>query len=175
MHSRLQDSADHRQDERDLRHQAGAEGTDCNPVDRDIRRRDGASKAQSGTVESDAIPSAGEGDHSRRLPEVDAGQRIPRAAAIGVPVLPVHSDHEWQRIKEGDPDEWQYVIDFEKRLQEVTSRCETLRSMPFLHPSLVPIDQVVLKPKKAASGDKQVTMHEMWNDIKNECDGMCGI
>jgi hypothetical protein len=96
----------------------------------------------------------------------------PRSACL---FCPFHSDHEWQRIKEGDPDEWQYVIDFEKRLQEVTSRCETLRSMPFLHPPLVPIDQVVLKPKKAASGDKQVTMHEMWNDIKNECDGMCGI
>lgn len=96
----------------------------------------------------------------------------PRSACL---FCPFHSDHEWQRIREGDPDEWQYVIDFERRLQEVTGRCETLRSMPFLHPSLVPIDQVTLKPKKAATGEKQVTMHDMWNDIKNECDGMCGI
>jgi len=96
----------------------------------------------------------------------------PRSACL---FCPFHSDHEWQRIKDGDPDEWQYVIDFEKRIQSVSSGCQVMRSVPFLHPSLVPIDQVVLKPKKAADGDKQVTMHEMWNDIKNECDGMCGI
>jgi hypothetical protein len=96
----------------------------------------------------------------------------PRSACL---FCPFHSDHEWQRIKDEDPEGWKYVVDFEKRLQETTTRCETLRSSPFLHPSLIPIDQVVFKPKKPAAGDKQVTMHEMWNEMKNECDGMCGI
>ena len=96
----------------------------------------------------------------------------PRSACL---FCPFHSDHEWQRIKEGPQDEWQSVIDFEKRMQETAEQCQVIRSVPFLHPSLKPIDEVEFKPTKAKDGQKQMTMHEMWNDIKNDCSGMCGV
>jgi hypothetical protein len=96
----------------------------------------------------------------------------PRSACL---FCPFHSDHEWQRIKDGPQDEWQSVIDFEKKLQETASRCQVIRSVPYLHPSLMPIDKVEFKPAKAPDGQKQMTMHEMWNDIKNDCSGMCGV
>lgn len=96
----------------------------------------------------------------------------PRSACL---FCPFHSDYEWQRIKAGDSEEWQYVQDFEKRLQETAKQCQVIRSVPYLHPSLKPIGEVNFEPKKAPDGQKQMTMHEMWNDIKNDCSGMCGV
>lgn len=96
----------------------------------------------------------------------------PRSACL---FCPFHSDHEWQRIKAGDRKEWQYVQDFEKRLQETAKQCQVMRSVPYLHPSLKPIGEVAFDPKAAPEGQKQMTMHEMWNDIKNDCSGMCGV
>lgn len=96
----------------------------------------------------------------------------PRSACL---FCPFHSDYEWQRIREGDREEWAYVQQFERDLQAAASKCEVTTSTPYLHPSCVPIADVVLRPKAAASGDKQLTMHAMWNDIKNDCSGMCGV
>lgn len=96
----------------------------------------------------------------------------PRSACL---FCPFHSDHEWQRIKSGDPSEWQYVQDFERDLQSAAAKCEVTTSVPFLHPSLTPIGSVEFKPREAPSGQKQMSMHEMWNDIKNDCSGMCGV
>lgn len=96
----------------------------------------------------------------------------PRSACL---FCPFHSDHEWSRIKAGDPDEWAYVQQFEREMQAAASQCQVIRSVPFLHPSLKPIGEVEFAPKKAPDGQKQLTMHEMWNDIKNDCSGMCGV
>ena len=96
----------------------------------------------------------------------------PRSACL---FCPFHSDHEWQRIKQGDQAEWAYVQQFERDLQQVSAQCQVMRSVPFLHPSLKLIGEVEFKPKQAPDGQKQMTMHEMWNDIKNDCSGMCGV
>lgn len=96
----------------------------------------------------------------------------PRSACL---FCPFHSDHEWSRIKAGDPSEWAYVQQFERDMQAAASQCQVIRSIPFLHPSLKPIGEVEFAPKKAPGGQKQMTMHEMWNDIKNDCSGMCGV
>ena len=39
----------------------------------------------------------------------------PRSACL---FCPFHSDHEWARIKSGDQNEWKYVQDFERRMQQ---------------------------------------------------------
>jgi hypothetical protein len=96
----------------------------------------------------------------------------PRSACL---FCPFHSDHEWQRIKGGNQAEWEYVQQFEKQMQHASSQCQVLHSIPFLHPTCVPIEEVELQPKQATPGDKQMTMHAMWNDIKNDCSGMCGV
>jgi hypothetical protein len=98
--------------------------------------------------------------------------RPPRSACL---FCPFHNDAEWQRIRSGDPDEWAYVQQFERDLQKAAAQCEVMHSVPFLHPSCIPIADVVLKPKAPKEGDKQLTMHELWNDIKNDCSGMCGV
>lgn len=93
----------------------------------------------------------------------------PRSACL---FCPFHSDAEWRRVRDGDPAEWQYVIDFERRMQEQFDKNETARSRPFLHPSCVPIDQVDLRSDIEKG---QLTLEGMWNTIQNECEGLCGV
>jgi hypothetical protein len=97
----------------------------------------------------------------------------PRSACL---FCPFHSDHEWTRIKAGDKGEWDYVQEFERRMQSASAEAGNMRAVPFLHPTLVSIGDVEFRPKPVAvPGQKQLTMHAMWNDIKNDCSGMCGV
>jgi hypothetical protein len=92
----------------------------------------------------------------------------PRSACIG---CPFHSDHEWRRIRDTDPDAWQDAIDFDKeirRLREVQpdSQIGGLKAVPFLHKSCVPLDEADLRTEEDHG---QINMFDM------ECEGMCGI
>ena len=92
----------------------------------------------------------------------------PRSACIG---CPYHSDHEWRRIRDTDPDAWQDAIDFDKeirRLREVQpdSQLSKLKAVPFLHKSCTPLDEVDLRTEEDHG---QINMFDM------ECEGMCGI
>lgn len=91
------------------------------------------------------------------------GFGAPRSACIG---CPFHNDHEWRRIREV-PEEWADAVryDYEQREHRLTGG-GTLRGVPFLHSSLVPLDQVDLStPEDHGQGT-------LW---ENECEGMCGI
>ncbi len=99
----------------------------------------------------------------------------PRSACT---FCPFHSDHEWRRVKNGNPEEWQFVQDFEKQIQEIEADLREredgkgLRATPYLHPSLVPIGEVDLRTDEEKG---QLTFDGIWNTIQNECEGMCGI
>jgi hypothetical protein len=54
-------------------------------------------------------------------------------------------------------------VAWEKELQDAYSRQEVLKGMPFLHDSLVPLDQVVFDSGKGK------------HKFVNECEGMCGV
>jgi hypothetical protein len=60
-------------------------------------------------------------------------------------------------------------VEFERKLQEVSAKDETATSMPYLHPSLVPLNQVNFLT------DTDFGQMELWNTIQNECSGMCGV
>jgi hypothetical protein len=96
----------------------------------------------------------------------------PRSACV---FCPFHSDSEWIRIKSGDEAEWAHVQQFEKNLQDAAKKTNEMTAVPFLHPSCQPIGEVEFRPRTTEKGDKQLTMHAMWNDIKSECEGMCGV
>lgn len=87
----------------------------------------------------------------------------PRSACV---CCPYHSDAEWLRIKNQSPDEWNRAMAFERQLQDahlneaVSNRFD---GIPFLHDSLVPLDEVKL------NGESR---KDKWG---NECEGMCGI
>jgi len=93
----------------------------------------------------------------------------PRSACV---YCPFHSDNEWRRLRDQEPEEFQRAIRFEKDLQEVKAKTERMRGVPFLHPSCVPLDQVDL------STDIERGQLSLWLDEQsfgNECEGMCGV
>jgi hypothetical protein len=93
----------------------------------------------------------------------------PRSACV---YCPFHSDNEWRRLRDQEPEEFKRAIRFEKDLQAVKAKTERMRGVPFLHPSCVPLDQVDL------STDIERGQLSLWLDEQsfgNECEGMCGV
>lgn len=93
----------------------------------------------------------------------------PRSACV---YCPFHSDNEWRRLRDEEPEEFARAIKFEKELQAVKAKTERMRGVPFLHPSLVPLDEVDF------STDVERGQGLLWADEQsfgNECAGMCGV
>jgi len=77
---------------------------------------------------------------------------------------PYHSDVEWIRMRDEEPEAFQFAVEWERRYTKVlTEWDESTRGTPFLHNSLVPLDQVIFDPNKGR------------NHFSNECEGMCGV
>jgi hypothetical protein len=96
----------------------------------------------------------------------DNGYPTPPRSACSY--CPYHSNREWSRIKEQDPDAWADALQYEKDLQETAKKVPRLDGVPFLHPSRVPLDQVDFR-------DENPDQMQLWQDFNNECEGMCGI
>ena len=93
----------------------------------------------------------------------------PRSACV---YCPFHSDNEWRRLRDEEPEEFARSVQFEKDLQAVKAKTERMRGVPFLHPSLVPLDQVDFRT------DIERGQLSLWLDEQsfgNECEGMCGV
>ena len=89
----------------------------------------------------------------------------PRSACI---YCPFHSDHEWRTLKADSPDEFQSAVDFERALQRTRASVKTegkRQSAPFLHNSMVPLDEIDF-----SEDTTQGNFH-----FHNECEGMCGV
>lgn len=82
----------------------------------------------------------------------------PRSACV---FCPFHSNTEWARLKNEEPDEFQRAVDFEKKYQEAVK--DVFDAKPFLHNSRKPLDQIDFSSQKSV---------DLFN---NECEGMCGI
>lgn len=93
-------------------------------------------------------------------------QTPPRSACT---FCPFHNDGEWRRLRDSDPAAWRHAIQFERRMQAAAAKDQAMRSIPFLHPSCVPLDEVDLRT------DEEMGQMMLWNTIQNECAGMCGV
>lgn len=87
----------------------------------------------------------------------------PRSSCI---YCPYHNNHEWRRLKNEESVEFQKAVEFEKNLQAVKAATDNFKTMPFLHRSLVPLDQVDF------STDEE---RGQMNLFQSECLGMCGV
>ena len=93
-------------------------------------------------------------------------ERPPRSACT---YCPFHSDKEWIKIKNEDPQGWNKAVQFEKDLQkgfaEVSDAWKDPSDppVPFLHRKRIPLDQVEL------DGENQLDL------FGEECEGMCGL
>ena len=83
---------------------------------------------------------------------------------------PFHSDAEWRRLKEQEPEAFAEAVDVERKIQamhKATSQPgERMGGLAYLHDSLVPLDQVDF------STDEDHGQQVMF---KQECAGMCGV
>ena len=88
--------------------------------------------------------------------------RAPRSACV---YCPYHSDQQWKRMKENDPEAFEFSVQLEKDYQKTLSQTTLMsHAVPYLHRSRVPLDQVDFDPDK-----DQVDM------FGNECEGLCGV
>jgi len=82
----------------------------------------------------------------------------PKSACI---CCPFHNNRAWDEMKQKRPDEFQQAVDFEREIQK--QGLPNLKGMPFLHRSLVPLDQVSFIDKSQPSL------------FGEECEGVCGV
>lgn len=85
----------------------------------------------------------------------------PRSACV---YCPFHNNHEWRRLKEHEPNEFKRAVQFERELQRIKEASENMRSVPYLHRSLVTLDKVDF-----TDGNQQNLFEQ------HECEGMCGV
>lgn len=86
-------------------------------------------------------------------------ERPPRSACV---FCPYHSNEEWRRLRDEEPDEFASAIRFEKRLQESMGAVTGIDGTPYLHRGLRPIGET----------DLSETLLPLFG---NECEGLCGV
>jgi hypothetical protein len=86
----------------------------------------------------------------------------PRSACT---FCPFHSDAEWRRLKNENPDEFQKAVVFEKELQAKIAQVSRIDGVPYLHNSFKPLGEIDF-----SEDSKQGNFH-----FHNECEGMCGV
>jgi len=84
----------------------------------------------------------------------------PRSACV---YCPHHSNAEWRRIRDEEPDSWQKAIEFD---QTIRNGVHKVRQECFVHRDCVPLQEVDL------STDTDRGQGLLWG---NECEGMCGV
>lgn len=76
---------------------------------------------------------------------------------------PYHSDLTWIRLRDEEPEDFAEAVQYEKDMQVAFTQQEVLMGTPFLHASLIPLDQVKFNPE------------EKKDKFNRTCEGMCGV
>lgn len=88
----------------------------------------------------------------------------PRSACV---YCPFHSNTEWRRLRDEEPEEFQRAIEFDKAFREVAKKDRVLRMEVYLHNSCKPLSEIDF--------DSDEQKGQMIWDFRAECEGMCGI
>lgn len=89
----------------------------------------------------------------------------PRSACV---YCPFHSNAEWRRLKNTEPEAFERAVKFERDLQVAKSSTDRADSIPFLHRSCKPLDTIDFR--------NDVDRGQMLlREFADECDGMCGV
>jgi hypothetical protein len=87
----------------------------------------------------------------------------PRSACV---YCPYHSDTEWRRLRDEEPEEFAKAVQFDRDYRRIKMETNNMHGLPYLHRSLVPLDQVDF------STDVERGQGLLWG---NECEGLCGV
>lgn len=82
----------------------------------------------------------------------------PRSACIA---CPFHSDAEWRRMRDEDPESFADAVDFDRRIRR---GIPGVKGEAYVHRSTVPLDEVPL--------DDETGQASLWG---GECEGLCGV
>lgn len=85
----------------------------------------------------------------------------PRSACV---FCPYHSNAEWRRLRDEEPEAFARAIQFERDYQHAMSQVPRIKGVPFLHRSLVPLAE--------ADITDDTEQGSLWG---HECEGMCGL
>ena len=88
------------------------------------------------------------------------GKAFPKPPRSACYYCPFHSNTEWQRIRDANPDLWSQAVEIDRKVRNFRA----VRYENYLHKSRVPLDEAVL--------DVDVGQIDMFD---NECEGMCGV
>jgi hypothetical protein len=92
----------------------------------------------------------------------------PRSACY---FCPQHSDTEWIRLKNEEPEEFKKACIFEKNMQKADEKNEIFRRRTYLHSSCVPLEFVQFIPK-----NKSEPLLNFEQGLDTQCDeGYCGV
>ena len=79
---------------------------------------------------------------------------------------PYHSDNEWRRLRDSEPEAFAAAVEYELRIQDAASQIYRLDAVPYLHSSRVQLTKVDF------TTDAERGQMEFFG---NECEGMCGL
>ena len=102
--------------------------------------------------------------HCLEWMEANGYPEPPRSACM---YCPFHSDHEWRRLRDEEPEAFAASVQFEKDLQAAKAQTDNQRGIPYLHSSLKPLDTVDFST--------DIERGQGAFDFNAECAGMCGV
>lgn len=85
-------------------------------------------------------------------------------------LCPYHSNKEWRRIRDNDPEAWARAVTIDSALRKEGTICNRgMLGKLYLHRSLVPLDQADI------SIDRDKIDNQLNLGFWKECQGMCGV
>ncbi len=87
----------------------------------------------------------------------------PRSSCV---FCPYHSDSEWRRLRDEEPEAFARAINFDHQLRKIKAQT-AMKSVPYLHPSCQPLEDVDLST--------DIDRGQLVMDFDSECEGMCGV
>ena len=98
-----------------------------------------------------------------RWMEAHGYPKPPRSACV---YCPYHSNAEWRRLRNEEPDAFAAAIKFDQDYRRVKEVTGNMHGLPYLHNSLVPLSEVDFSTEEERG---------QGNLFNNECEGMCGV
>jgi len=96
-------------------------------------------------------------------------QGYPTPPRSACDMCPYHTDNEWRRLRDKEHNSWKVAVAFERGYQSCKKQTLGWDSVPYLHASRVPLDQVDL------DSDEQNGQMNFGSNFGSECEGMCGV
>jgi hypothetical protein len=89
----------------------------------------------------------------------------PRSACY---YCPFHSDNEWRRLRNEDPEHFAKAVEFDKQFRKTfENHDKSLRMKVYVHRSCKPLNEVDF--------DNEEDKGQLGFDFQSECEGMCGL